>query len=828
MTLPLAGMANGALQYDDTKMGSLTLESMQGMDYAAQNFPGFEKQGTTTIVLSGPDVLGNATRLQVLDMSTSLTKRLAEKDVNVTVVSVYSVIAQYSAGYLLKLRSAYDAVNATITGLGPAEARTTAIGIVAVQANVSGWLVAEISSPAVFDAGQAYLMGSGLVRNSSALSFPVPIPAALLGAMVDAAGTTMLVSLTYPDGDTFTGRNNVGLVRDIVHTAIPDSAGITVYVTGSDAYLADNLAGNEKDMGIIEPLTIILIVVLIGISFRSFVASSMPPMVIGFALFTSIAMLYVMGTFVFSIHYSVLTLMLTSMMGAGCDYCIFILSRYREERRAGKDKNEATCVAIEFAGESILTSGLTVMIGFGVLALANLNMLRSWSVLAIGIGIALMVALTLLPAFIVLLGDRMFWPSKIDRVPRQRKGPGYFTRTARFAIRRAKVILLVTLLVSAPAVYLVITMETSYDMIASMPDNESKHGIVAMTDAFGQGRILPAYVVLRMSEDMETAGVLNQKGMDAIENVSLAIITQGNVNKLTGPTRPDGETAAIDYHNLSAYPADVAAQYLAKIGSMIGTDGRAVMITVIFDAGPYTFRSIDSVKEMRSALAPFANGSVIDSVYVAGSSALVYDIVSTTQADFQLIEVVAIVLIYLVLMVVLGSIINPLRSILTILLSICWTMAAMVVVFQMALGIPILWSIPILLMVVCLGLGMDYDILLTTRIREEASKGCGDHEAIVRSIEQTGGIITVCGVIMASAFATMMLSSNMVLAELGFALGFAILVDATVVRMYLVPAIMSLLGKWNWYAPGGLQRVRKADAASNPMRTSSEDGEEVD
>ena len=153
-----------------------------------------------------------------------------------------------------------------------------------------------------------------------------------------------------------------------------------------------------------------------------------------------------------------------------------------------------------------------------------------------------------------------------------------------------------------------------------------------------------------------------------------------------------------------------------------------------------------------------------------------------------------------------GSVVSPLRSILTILLSISWTMAVAFLLFQEVLGQPILYMAPMILLLVCLGLGMDYDILLTTRVREEVTRGRNNDEAIVHAVEQTGGIITACGVIMASAFGSMMLSNGYLLKEFGFVLMFAILLDATIVRIYLVPAIMSLLGKWNWWAPGLLKR----------------------
>jgi RND superfamily putative drug exporter len=133
--------------------------------------------------------------------------------------------------------------------------------------------------------------------------------------------------------------------------------------------------------------------------------------------------------------------------------------------------------------------------------------------------------------------------------------------------------------------------------------------------------------------------------------------------------------------------------------------------------------------------------------------------------------------------------------------------AATMVIFNFILGFPILWMVPMILFVVCLGLGIDYDIFLTTKMREEAQNGMSDKDAIVHAVERTGEVITACSIIMASVFGTMLLSDGAFLKKFGFALMFAILLDVTIVRIYLVPAIMSLPGKWNWYAPGRLQRV---------------------
>jgi RND superfamily putative drug exporter len=177
--------------------------------------------------------------------------------------------------------------------------------------------------------------------------------------------------------------------------------------------------------------------------------------------------------------------------------------------------------------------------------------------------------------------------------------------------------------------------------------------------------------------------------------------------------------------------------------------------------------------------------------------------------DFGQMEYLVVIGIYVVLLLVLASVFSPLKSILTILLSISWTLALTLLIFQVYLGQPVLYLVPMILLVVCLGLGMDYDILLITRMREEVVKGMINHDAIVHAVEKTGAIITACGVIMASAFGSMMLSNGYLLKQFGFALMFAILLDATIVRIYLVPAIMSLMGHWNWWAPGPIRRMNE-------------------
>jgi len=241
----------------------------------------------------------------------------------------------------------------------------------------------------------------------------------------------------------------------------------------------------------------------------------------------------------------------------------------------------------------------------------------------------------------------------------------------------------------------------------------------------------------------------------------------------------------------------------------IGADNRTVLLQVVFQDEPFTTRSIHTVDEIRdltkdgSALPAGAIG------LVGGSTSGMADVARIVADDFFTMRIVVLIGIFMVLMFVLGSLLIPMRLILTVLLSVTWTIAMTMIVFQVVNGVPVLWMMPLMLFVIAMGLGMDYDIFLTTRIREEVAKGATDEKAIMTAVERTGGIITACGLVMAGAFGSMLLSSTALLQEFGFGLSFAILLDAMIVRIYLVPAIMLMLQKWNWYAPGRLQRMRK-------------------
>jgi RND superfamily putative drug exporter len=677
-------------------------------------------------------------------------------------------------------------------------------------------------------AGAATAFAHGIVFNNTLDKLPIKVPDVLVSSFINTrplsgnANTTMIMAVSLSvDSSSHSAETDVRAVRDIVKRELSASgAGYEAFVTGDAATNVDTMDAVAKDVGKIDPTTIILVVFLVGIFFRSLVSPWIPLMTIGLAYLLTSAAIYILGTYVMQINYTVMTFVLVVMLGAGTDYCIFIMSRYREERTGGRSKEEAVKTSLMWAGESITTSGATVMIGFGALMISQYSMIRSMGMaLVVAIGVTLIFALTMLPSLLMLLGDKVFWPNTTakDMKRSQRlieRGGGYFSKSVKFSLKHSKAIVLAALLISVPAIYLYFSLVPSYDFLASLPNAESKQGIDALGSGFGQGAITPTYIVLHFDRGIiESDGSLNRTATAQLEQYSSLVGSQSNIRSVSGPTRPFGQPANSTY--LASLSPVAHATYEMTIGGMIGKDNRTVMLTVILQDEPFTTNSIRTIDHIR-ALDQTARSDVFHGgadILVGGATASMSDVSGTVSKDFLTMRVVVLIGIYFVLLLVMGSLLIPLRLILTVLLNVTWTIAMTMLIFQYTFGSPVLWMMPLILFVVAMGLGMDYDIFLTTRIREEVTKGKTDEKAITTAVERTGGIITACGLVMAGAFGSMMLSSTVLLREFGFGLAFAILLDAMILRIYLVPAIMLLLQKWNWYAPGRLQRVRRGERA---------------
>jgi RND superfamily putative drug exporter len=297
--------------------------------------------------------------------------------------------------------------------------------------------------------------------------------------------------------------------------------------------------------------------------------------------------------------------------------------------------------------------------------------------------------------------------------------------------------------------------------------------------------------------------------MAALDSMSHYISSHQGVDKVTGPSMPFG--ASVDYSTITNESDSITYNMMV---SSIGSDNQSALINVQFRDDPYTTQAMDYAKDIRATLHTDYDGTAaITGIYVGGTTGAILDMRDNFESEFNSILPIVALGVGIVLFFVLGSLILPVFAILSVLMSIIWTLAVTIVVFQSAFNYGLLFITPLILFVLLLGLGMDYNIFILTRIREEAAKGQKQNDAIVHAIQQTGGIITAAAIILAGSLGALMLSSNLMLREMGFAFAFSILIDALVVRTYIVPAVMATFGKWNWYNPiKRLRRVKDEDA----------------
>ena len=740
----------------------------------------------------------------------------------------------------------------------------------------------------------------------------------------------LVLSLSYSSDWTGNVIDDTPVLRDQIAAALADyetenntEFTLSTYLTGNPAVSYDMENGAMEDISHIDIFTVLMILILVGLFFRSFITSAMPPVTMGVAFAVTMGLIYGLMYFM-DIFFITEIMLLVSMMGAGCDYCIFILARYREERRDGKDHHAALHSAIKWAGESITISGASVIIGFGAMSICSFSMISTMGIcLALGIIIALLAALTFIPSLLEVVGDRIFWPTKMKEYEEggkatrgwfawsSRVGHKYFDISSKFTLKHAKAIAIVAVLVTVPAAYVALESDTSYDMTSSLMTGDSEKGMDLIGEYADQGMIYPNYVLLEYDEPVATVDIAyditgqpagytltwndnwlnNQKQAlqemsskfqedenitsvlipyewsDMIaasgQNVDISmsdLIALASTNPMAALSYLNAAQAVVDYAQQNAYatvaivlenmfPAMVQ-EYRANLEAMLAmsdsditipeflkdpiatfmlvTSGGASIDYIVNSnlgyiggdfansetgTGNVTYvkvsastheaamsqRSMDSIAYMQNVVNDVTGSMVgVTATWVTGNAVVMYDISEIISGEFTQIEILVVILIIILLFFVMRSYTIPLRSVATILMSICWTLAATHLIF----GDEVTWLIPLILLVICLGLGMDYDILLTTRIKENVrAHGMSNDEAIHHAVVHSGSVITICGLIMGGAFGTLMLSSMGMLQQFGFALCFAILCDALIVRTYIVPAVMHLLGDWNWKGP---------------------------
>jgi putative drug exporter of the RND superfamily len=551
------------------------------------------------------------------------------------------------------------------------------------------------------------------------------------------------------------------------------AAGLTVEFGG-------NALQGAVETGIVEVVGIAVAAVVLIITLGSLIAAGLPLLTAAVGVMVGLGGLAVVSGFI-DLNANSLILALMLGIAVGIDYALFIVSRYRHERLIGRDGEEAAGRAVGTAGTAVVFAGLTVVIALAGLTVVGVPILGAMGLAAAGtVAIAVLVALTLLPALLGIAGRRVTSRRLLGRQARDGEGDAGATpigeRWARFVTRFRVPVLIVALAaigaIAVPAAGLRLGLPDD-GMAAASTTQRKAYDLIAT--GFGAGVNGPLVVVA------DIAGVNDPK----------TALTQASAT-------------------LAAVPGVVAVT-----PATMSPDARTALLTVIPASGPNDQKTTDlvhTIRDQRSAIR--ADTGV--GISVTGQTALNIDVSDTLSGALLPYLALVVGLAFLLLMLVFRSVLVPLKATLGFLLSVAATFGAVVAVFQWGwlgtvFGVaepgPIMSLLPILLVGILFGLAMDYQVFLAIRMREDYVHGATARDAVITGFRHSSRVVTAAAIIMISVFGGFIFSHQSFIKPIGFALAFGVLVDAFVVRMTIVPAIMSLLGRSAWWLPRWLSRI---------------------
>jgi putative drug exporter of the RND superfamily len=620
----------------------------------------------------------------------------------------------------------------------------------------------------------------------------------------DGTTTTILVPIAgEPTDDAFTA--TVDRIREIAGTG---RGGLEVSVTGPAGIVRDTLrVMTSADVALLV-VTLGLVLVLLLVIYRSPVLALIPLLAVGVALGCTEAIGALLADAgLISVNAPAASIVTVLLFGVGTDYCLFVVARYREELATAPSTYAAMGTAMRRVGKPLLSSAATVTLGLLTLLLTTLPALRGFGpYLALAVVVMLACGLTLVPALIVLLGRAALWPQRLTTTQPAQTDHSLWDRAAGVVLRRPLATLAsATLLLAALATGMAGYGENHNPITSFRTATESHRGQQLLQAAFPPGELAPTSVVIDGAGADLTA---HPDAPDAIEQVTRAIAAVPGVLTVTGPTRPGG-----------APNADPQAQMRAAGRQNVAPDGSTARLSVVYADDPYATPALERTEQVRSVARTVLAGTSLRSgtILVGGESASKLDIAASTRRDLLVVVPVTLLAIGLVLGLLLRSVGAPLYLIATIVASFFATLGLTVLVVVGLLGDEGLSPlVAVYVFVFLVALGVDYNILLMSRIREEV-RARGFADGLRHALTRTGGVITAAGLILAATFGALMSQPFDALFQFGFAMCAGILLDTFVVRGLLVPAIVRLLTHRSWW-PTRLDHPGATAASPEPSQ----------
>ena len=605
-------------------------------------------------------------------------------------------------------------------------------------------------------------------------------------------GNAVLASVTLQNPEDPAGRIDIEPFVDTVRQASNQAVGFEIGVV-SFRILDDELDEIlTEDFNRILIYSLVIGLVILVLAFRALVAAVIPlAMAVG-SIFTAIGIAALVSQ-VYPLVELYAEMILLMGLAVGIDYSLFIVSRFRTERSAGWDKIEAITVAANTTGRAVFYAGITV-----ILSLAGLMLTRDFTFISLAAGaiivvfVAVIASLTLLPSLLSLLGDSVN-RLRIPILGRESDQGGIWSTITGWVMARPVPLASLTVAGLVALTIPFFSMNLGFNAGAdALPDAlEGKRALELLEDHFSSSLIVPAKVIVD-APDVNTPEI--RAALAAL------IETVGNNDAFLGPFDTATDRA-----------------------------GTVTRINVPLAGNIDDDQSEDAVRLLREQIVPEAFAGLNVQFFVAGDTAEGIDFRDRMFSSAYYVFAFVLGLSFLLLLVMFRSIVIPIKALVLNLLSVGAVYGVLVMVFQWGWGISILGSeetgiietwLPLFLFGILFGLSMDYHMLLLNRIKEEYDKHGQNELAVATGIRLTAGQITSAASVMVGVFAAFATSRILGLQQFGLGLAVAVLIDATVIRVILLPASMKLLGRWNWYLPGWLEwlpQVTPVDKSPSPV-----------
>src|SRR6478735_8930510 len=662
-------------------------------------------------------------------------------------------------------------------------------------------LILSVTSDGGMDSAESRAVGTELVSQLQASPHVVDVtsawtaPPTATPALVSKDGKTGLIVAGITGGETNAQKYTKELTERLVH----DRDGVTVRAGGEAMIYVQINGQSENDLLLMEVIAIPLSFIVLVWVFGGLLAAALPLAVGGFAILGSMAVLRGI-TFVTDVSIFAMNLTIAMGLALAIDYTLLIISRYRDELAEGADRERALTRTMATAGRTVLFSALTVALSMVAMVLFPMYFLKSFAYAGIAVvTFAAVAAIVVAPAAIALLGDRLdsLDARRLARWVFCRPDPVHMPIQQNFWYRSTKFVMRQAIPVGVAIVALLLVLGAPF---------------LGIRWGFPDDRVLPQTLSARQVGDE----LRNDFAVDSARNVSVVI---PNTNGVT-PADLDRYAAALsqvpDVSSVSAPGGTfVGGRPTGPPSAATGFKDGSAFLTVGSTAPLFSDASEAQLDQLRAVRPP-----ADQQVQLTGVAQINRDSSRAITSRLPIVLGIIAAITFVLLFLLTGSVVLPLKALALNVLSLTAAFGALVWIFQEghlgALGTTstgtLVANLPVLLFCIALGLSMDYEVFLVSRIREywlslSGKTRADNDEAVALGLARTGRVVTAAAVVMSISFAALMAAQVSFMRMFGVGLTLAIIVDATLVRMLLVPAFMHVLGRWNWWAPKPLARL---------------------